>query len=154
MLRFALAACVLLVATGAHAESQCKPGKGTPIFEARWSSPPSPGTIITKIYATGAYTRVETNRGQSPKTKKGCISDIGEIQKSLKTAKWKKTKQEPCYGQHTDRLDFYVNGVKRHTRTTCAGYDVDEATDEILETIKRRIPDWFSPMILPESGGE
>ena len=152
MIRAAIALAVLVVATRANAGpiTNCKPGKGTPIFEARWISGKS--KVVTKLYASGMWTRLTTNL-TTGKAKSGCIEPptIDEIKAALKTVKWKKTKaQEPCYGAEANPIDFYAGGQKRHTRKTCGGMEIDDATGKLIEKIERLIPDRFEPLALPD----
>ena len=152
MSRAPIALAVLLLASRANAApvTHCKPGKGTPIFEARWISGKS--KVITKLFSTGMWTRHAMNL-TTEKPKSGCIEApaIDEIKAALKTVKWKKTKaQEPCYGAEANPVDFYAGGQKRHTRKTCGGMEIDEATGKLIERIERLIPDRFEPPILPD----
>lgn len=152
MIRIASAVAVVVLA-GGHAAAapvtHCKPGKGAPIFEARWRSG---GTkVVTKLYATGMWTRLATATGDPQHAKSGCIEapDIDDIKAALKTVKWKKTKpQEACEGAEPNPIDFYAGGQKRHTRKTCGGMQLDDASTKLIEKIEKEIPDGFANPVM------
>jgi hypothetical protein len=152
MIRVAIALAMLVVASRANAApvTHCKPGKGAPIFEARWRS--GGAKVVTKLYASGMWTRLATATGDPQHGKSGCIeaAELDEIKAALKTVKWKKTKaQERCFGGESSPVDFYAGGQKRYTRTSCGGTLIDEATAKLIGRIEKHIPDGFeNPVII------
>jgi hypothetical protein len=151
MIRVAVVLAMLVAArAGAAPVTQCKAGKGAPIFEARWIS--GKARIVTKVFESGMWTRLATGF-TTQHSKSGCIekATLDEIKASLKTVKWKKTKaQEPCYGAEANPVAFYAGGQKRHTRKTCGGMEIDEASAKLIERIERLIPDRFEPPVIIE----
>ena len=150
MIRIAVV-LVLVLAARANAApvTHCKPGKGTPIFEARWRS--GGAKVVTKLFASGMWTRLATSPGHQPSARSGCIEapDIDEIKAALKAVKWKKTKaQEPCYGASENPVDFYAGGQKRHTSKTCGGMEIDEASAKLIERIGKQVPDGFENPVM------
>jgi hypothetical protein len=148
---------VLFASTStASAESKCKAGKGTPIFEARFLA--GNAKVITKLFATGMWTRVATTPSHEPSKKTGCIeaTTLDEIKAALKAAKWKKTKaQAQCLGVHSDTTELYAGGIKRFTRKTCGAWEIDEASAKLVEKIGRQIPDGFAlPIWIDSAGGD
>ena len=140
MIRVALGLCMLMATAAAAPVTQCKPGKGTPIFEARWQS--GKATVVTKLFATGMWTRLARSPGHLPQNESGCFeaADIDTIKGALKVVKWKKTKaQEKCDGAEPNPIDFYASGVKRFTRKNCGGYELDVASTKVVDFIEHDI---------------
>ncbi|HUS28315.1 MAG TPA: hypothetical protein VMZ53_07395 [Kofleriaceae bacterium] len=151
MIRAALALLVLAGSANASPVTKCKPGKGTPIFEARWRS--GGARVVTKLYASGMWTRLATSPPQRSEASSGCIEPptIDEIKAALKTVKWKKPKpQEKCYGVDVTPTDFFAGGQKRYTRQSCGGYELDEASAKLIDVIEHQIPMRFENPALPD----
>lgn len=129
----------------------CKPGKGTPIFEARWHS--GKVKVITKLFASGEWQRTPYGHdGKARRSTKGCVvTEVDKIRTALKAAKWKKMiAQDQCLGVDASSTELYTFGVKRFVEKTCGTYSLDSTSEQAVALIGDRIPDGFANPITPE----
>jgi hypothetical protein len=111
------------------------PPKGTPIFEARYSGGVDGHGVVTRLYATGTYTRTVTPPKGKPDQVLACIDKarLGNLLVAIKSASWKTTQSAAtCTAASSEATDVLVFGKKRFTAKVCSSLALDERSSAAL----------------------
>ncbi|HSD89527.1 MAG TPA: hypothetical protein VLB44_18480 [Kofleriaceae bacterium] len=111
------------------------PPKGTPIFEARYNGGTNGRGVVTRLYATGTYTRTVTKPKGRPDQQLACIEKgrLGNLMVAIKSASWKTTQSAAtCTAVSAEATDILVFGKKRFTAKVCSSLALDDKSSAAL----------------------
>jgi hypothetical protein len=109
----------------------CRPGGGV-VFEIDHRVDPGAkiGTSAVKVYASGAWTRNETDGDGKPAAQRtGCLAkpELQQLQHTLSGATWKVTTAAiRCMAMSAEFTVYQVSGKTVFTRRLCSGQSLDD----------------------------
>jgi len=114
------------------------PPKGTPIFEARYAAGTQGRGVVTRLYATGTYTRTVTQPKRKPDQQLACIEKnrLENVMVAIKSAAWKTTQSAAtCAAVSNEATDIIVFGKKRFTAKVCSSLALDDKSSAALDQV-------------------
>jgi hypothetical protein len=122
----------------ARRAAACRPS-GAVVFEIDHRVDPGAklGTSALKVYASGAWTRDETDgEGKPAAQRTGCLArpELQQLQTTLSGATWKvNTAAIRCMAISAEFTVYQVNGKTVFTRRLCSGQSLDEKSRTKLD---------------------
>ena len=136
--------CTWVVSLASAEPPACKPGTGRPLLEIAQGAPPhvKVATAITRLYESGAWTAVVTDReGRTARTRTGCLDParLDGVRADLTHAAWRVVHLASAIPCRADaRFTQYTwRGKLVFTERACDGDELDHDSRDTLVVIAR-----------------
>ena len=127
------------------AQATACPATGKLLFEVDHKVSPGAklGTATTKLFATGAWTRDDTDAdGNALPQTSGCLAkpELKQVAGSLHSAPWKVTTARiKCMAVSPQFTEYHIDGKLVFTQRLCSGQSLDARSQAALDAATKRV---------------